>query len=155
MVLIKYAIAGGRVKEVEVKEEFKREYEKMQKNERRIERKETRRHLSLEMLMEQEERQNTQGYWENQSFKRNQETYSLVSSELDPLEILIQREEAEKAPVMKALSLGLTEYQQKIAVQFYINNKTHTQIAEEFKITRQGVGNVIKKVQKKVLDSFI
>ncbi|GHU97999.1 hypothetical protein FACS1894211_00980 [Clostridia bacterium] len=154
MTTIHYKFADGHVEAIEVTEEFWREYAAMLREERRIERKETRRHLSLDMLMEAEERQNKQGGLENQSLKKNLDTFSLVSSELDPLEVLIRREEENNKPLVKALSLGLTEYQKKIAVEYYINNKTQTQIAKEFGISRPAVSQLLKKVQKRVLKKF-
>jgi DNA-directed RNA polymerase specialized sigma subunit len=57
--------------------------------------------------------------------------------------------------LVKALSLGLTDYQRKIAVEYYINNKTQTQIAKALRISQQAVGKIIKKVQIRVLDTFI
>lgn len=123
----------------------------------RNEEKETRRHLSLDMLMELEAQQKNWGGLENDSLMRNQETFSLISRELDPLEILIQREHEESRPIFKALSpgLGLTDYQRQIAVEFYINNKTHAMIAKELGISRQAVSKIIKKVRIKVIDKFI
>ena len=155
MATINYPLADGTTKEIKVTEEFKREYEKMLKEEERIERKETRRHISLDRLMELEEQQCSWGDLENKSLRRNQETFSFVSKELDPLEILIRQEESEEKPIVKALSLGLTDYQRKIAVEYYINNKTQTQIAEELGVARMSVCNILKKVKKKTLKNFV
>ena len=155
MAKINYQFADGHYEDIEVTDDFKREYETMLADEKRIERKETRRHLSLEYLMELEERQNNWGELANTSLQRNQDTYSIVSSELDPLEVLIRREQEKNKPIVKALSIGLTDYQQRIAVEFYINNKTHMQIAEELGISRPAVSKIIKKVQAKVLANFV
>jgi RNA polymerase sigma factor (sigma-70 family) len=126
----------------------------MLSDEKRVERKETRRHLSLDMLIEIEEREKNHGSLENKSLKRNQDTFSLISSELDPLEILIRQEHTESKPIVMALSLNLTDYQRKIAVEYYINNKTQTQIAKELGVTRMAVSYIMQKVQKKVVKTL-
>ena len=151
-----YPFADGRFEDVEVTEEFKREYEKMLADEKRLERKETRRHLSLDMLMEEEERYNTQGILENRQLKMSNELYSLISPELDPLEILIQREEEADKPIVKDLaeSLDLTDYQKKIAVEYYLYNKTQTQIAKELGVTRMNICKIIQKVRERVIDKL-
>ena len=154
MATINYQFADGHYRKIKVSEELRREYSAMIVKERRLERKETRRHISLDMLIELEERQNNQGSLENKLLKRGQETFSLISRELDPLEILLREEQTENTPIAKALSLGLTDYQRKIAVEFYINNKTHMQIARELGLSRPAVSKIIKKVQKKAIKSF-
>ena len=155
MTKINYKFADGHYGEIEVTEELKRGYCAMLADEKRIERKETRRHISLDMLMEIEEQQNNQGSLASKSLNRHQDTYSLISSDLDPLEVLLEREELENLPIVKALSLGLTGYQQKIAFEFYINNKTYIEIAREFGINKSVVSRLIKKVQKEVLGKFM
>jgi len=157
MVTIKYKMTSGRIEDIEVTDEIAAAFAQLEKEGRRNHYKETRRHLSLDMLIEIEERESQRGSLESQSLKRNQEVFSLVSPELDPLEVLMQREQESEKPIVKALSLrlGLTDYQKKIAAEHYVNNKTQTQIAKELGITRMAVCNVLKKVKKKVLDKFI
>ena len=157
MTTINYKFADGHYEDIEVTEEVAAAFIQLAKEERRNHYKETRRHLSLEMLMEIEERESQRGSLENQSLRRNQETFSLISPELDPLEILMRREQEEEKPIVKALSseLGLTDYERRVAIEHYINNKTQTQIAKELGKNRMYVCRIIKKVQEKVLKKFI
>ena len=155
MKTIKYKMADGSVEEIEVTDEFATEYAKLCVEERRVYRKETRRHISLDMLMEIEEQENLSGSLEKKSLKRNQETYSYISNEHDPLEILLQQEQERNKPLLKDFSLGLTDYQRKIAVEYYANNKTHAQIATELGISRPIISKIIKKVQIRVINKFV
>jgi len=151
-----YPFADGRFEDIEVTEEFKRGYDKMLADEKRLERKETRRHLSLDMLMEEEERYNNQGGLENRQLNRGNAMFSIISPELDPLEILIQREEEANKPIVKdlAASLDLTDYQKEVAVEYYINNKTQTRIAKELGVTRMNICKIIAKVRERVIDKM-
>ncbi|MCL2675117.1 MAG: hypothetical protein FWE84_00770 [Firmicutes bacterium] len=157
MAAINYQFADGHCEDIEVTEDFKREYMATLDREQRIERKETRRHLSLDYLMELEDQQHSWGDLENKSLQMKQETFSLISSNPDPLEILIQREREESLPVMEALaeSKDLTDYQRKVAIEFYINNKTQTQIAKELATNKMAICRVLKKVREQVLKSFV
>jgi DNA-directed RNA polymerase specialized sigma subunit len=155
---MQYRTADGHTVYLEVSEDFKRGYEEMESKEQRVERRETRRHLSLEMLMELEEEQNNWGGLESISLGRSRdERYSLVSSEPDPLEALLQKEQESNLPIVKALSSGLelTDYQKRIAVGYYIDNKTQTRIAEELGVSRMAVCHILKKVQKKVITALL
>ena len=157
MATINYQFGDGHYEDIEVTEEIAAAYRGILRNDQRIARKARRRESSLEMLLEQEERQDNYGRLENECLKRKQERFSLVSSEPDPLEVLVRREEEENKPLVKALckSLSLTDYQRTVAVEHYINNKPQAQIARELGVSPASVSKLIKKVQKKVLMKLV
>ena len=67
----------------------------------------------------------------------------------DPLELLIEREQPELP-----LFTDLTEYQRRVAVKFFVENKTHEQIAREEGVSQPAVTKLIKKIQKKIINAF-
>jgi len=154
---ISYRLADGSYADIKVSEKVAAGYREILRNENRIERKARRREISLEMLLEQEERQDNHGALESKCLKRNQELFSIVSKEPGPLEVLIEREEYANKPLVRALykGLGLTGYQRKVAVEYYLNHKTQARIAKEMGVSAVSVNKLIKKVQKKALTKFM
>lgn len=151
MAKINYKLWDGSRREIEVAEDFAMAYEKMEKLEIKLERKETRRHISLDEYLDKIQNLSNKIDIESRLVKVCCDRYEKDESTLDPLEILIRREEYENNPRLKQLlSLGLTEYQLRIAESFYIENKNQSQIARENRVSRVAICNLIKKIKNKV-----
>lgn len=145
---IRYKFCDDKTSEIEVDEVLYNLYNQMEKDENRINRKETRRHISLDMLLEREQ-EGIYGCLNNK--KSGDIEYRLASSNSDPLEILLQKEENGSKPKTKSLQeLGLTEYQLKIATEYFVYKKPQSQIAREIGITHQVVNKHIAKIRKKM-----
>ena len=109
----------------------------------------------MDGILEQEERQNNVGSLENKCLNRKYENFSIISNEPDPLDALIAKEEGENLPIIKALmSLDLTDYQRRVAVEYYLHNKTQAQIAKEFGVSGVSIGRLLAKARKKILKHF-
>lgn len=134
MKTIKYKMADGAIEEIEVSDDFAEKYAEFEQEEQRRvwrEQRRKRREVSLERLM-------ASGWDIPDPVNR------------DPLELLIERERPELP-----LFTGLTEYQRRVAVKFYVEHKTHEQIAAEEGVSHQAITKLIKKIQSKVITAFI
>ena len=148
MAKISYRMWDGSRRELEVAEDFAIAYKVMEKEEINLERKETRRHISLDMIFEREQEYGTFGCFGSCSEDVLQR---FAISDSDPLEILLQKEEDENDSQLQELAgLGLTEYQFKIAYSFYIDKKSQSQIARELGISHQAVNKTIAKINRKM-----
>jgi hypothetical protein len=133
MATIKYTFADGHAEDVEVTEAFAAKYAKLERSEqRRIWREEKRqqREVSLERLAELD--------WDAPDPVNR-----------DPQEMYAERE-CPRLP----LFVGLTEYQQRVAVKFFVEHKTHERIAGEENVSKQAITKLIGKIQKKVINTF-
>jgi len=133
MATINYKMADGHVEKIEVDDEFAAKYAEFEQDERRRiwrENKRKKREVSLERLM-------ASGWDIPDPVNR------------DPLELLIEREQPQLP-----LFTGLTEYQRRVAVKFFVEHKTHKQIAKEEKVARPVITKLIHKIQKKIIRAF-
>lgn len=129
MIIIKYTDYYGVVHDIEVTKEFADKYYAMIKDEKRIERKETRRHISLETL--------------------SQKGIEFSSTNPDPLDNLIQKEKIQEA---RKLIASLRPSQQKLIKQLFYENLSFSQIAHLENVTPSAIrhrwGRIRKKVRK-------
>jgi predicted DNA-binding protein YlxM (UPF0122 family) len=63
------------------------------------------------------------------------------------LELLIEQERLELP-----LFTGLTEYQRRMAVKFFVEHKSKTMIAKEGNVTEAAVRESIKKITRKIIN---
>ncbi|MDR1093724.1 MAG: hypothetical protein LBL66_06210 [Clostridiales bacterium] len=130
MATIKYKMADGRVEEIEVTDEFAAKYAEFEQEEQRRvwrEQRRKRREVSLERLM-------ASGWDIADPVNR------------DPLELLIEQE-SPRLP----LFTDLTDYQRRVAVKFFVEHRTHGQIAREEGVSQQAISKLIKKSKTKSL----
>jgi DNA-directed RNA polymerase specialized sigma subunit len=135
MTTISYRFADGHVEDVEVTEEFAVNYAKFEKEEqhrRWRENKRKARDVSLEAFT-------AKGGDIADPVNRN------------PLELIIEQED--ENPDLP-LFTGLTEYQRRVAVKYFVEHKPQEQIAHEEKVSQQAISNLIKKIEKKVISTF-
>jgi DNA-directed RNA polymerase specialized sigma subunit len=133
MATIKYKMADGRVEEIEVTDEFAAKYAEFEQEEQRREwreEKRRKREVSLDGLA-----------------ASGKEIADPINR--DPLELLIEREEPDLP-----LFTGLTEYQRRVAAKFFVEHKTHRQIAREEGVSHQTITRLIGKIQEKVIGTF-
>jgi prepilin-type processing-associated H-X9-DG protein len=133
MATINYTFADGHTEAIEVTEDFAENYAVFEiEEQRRVwrEQRRKRREVSLEQLM-------SCGWDIADPVNR------------DPQEMYIGQER----PVLP-LFIGLTEYQRRVAVKFFVEHKTHGQIAREEKVSKQAIAKLIKKIQGKVVGAF-
>lgn len=130
MATIKYKFTDGHIEDVEVTDEFAEKYAEFEKEERRRvwrEKKRARREVSLEQRM-------AKGWDIADPINR------------DPLELFIEKERTELP-----LFTGLTEYQLRVAEKYFVEHKTHRQIAEEEGVSHPAITKLIAKIQKKII----
>lgn len=107
LIVIKYTDYFGVTHDIEVTKEFAEKYYGIIKEEKRIERKETRRHISLEFL--------------------SQKGIEFPSSSPDPLDTIIQQEKIKET---RKLIASLSPAQQKLIKQLFYQNLSFSQIAQ-------------------------
>lgn len=126
---IKYEFVDRTSCEVEVSEEFYAEYQRLEKKDRLSDRKETRRHQSLDKLSEYDD-------------------FLIEKKEPTPLDILISKEQT--AAVLAVLS----EKQRQAVVMFYIDSYSKKEIAKRLNVdessVRERIESAIKKLRKKL-----
>lgn len=130
MATIKYPINGKDI-DVEVTQEFARAFEQLKEEEKNNERRETRRHLSLEALTEEGfQVEDPKADIEDQLYKKL-ENNTLVSAikSLDP-------------------------NQKWLIEQVFFLNRTQKDIAEELGVCKQAVNNQILRILKKLKKIF-
>lgn len=137
MAIIKdYLFADGHVEDIEVTEDFKREYEKIDeefnRNEKRAHRRMRRgKIVSLEKLLEQE-------YDFEDTINRNPEELYFESLE-----------------IQLPMTSCLTEYQKRVAIKFFIEHKNLPEIAVEEKVSKQSISRLLEKIRKKIVANYI
>lgn len=126
MATIKYTINGKDI-DVEVTQEFARAFEQLKEEEKNNERRETRRHLSLEALTEEGfQVEDPKADIEDQLYKKleNNALFSAIKS-LDP-------------------------NQKWLIEQVFFLNRTQQDIAEELGVNRQIIHNKVSRILKKL-----
>ena len=126
MKTIKYEINGTYI-DIEVTDEFAMQYEQIEADEKRINRKETRRHQSLETLIEG--------------------GFQIADQESDIEEKAFQNDDIEQ--LYKAFAV-LTEEQKWLVEQVYYHNRKQTEIAAELGICKQALNNRIARILEKI-----
>ena len=132
MAKIKYVFADGHSEEVEVTEEFKREYEFLLVREQALHWKE----------MKQKERA-----------KFGEDGYDLPAEVPDPLETLIAKEERREW-YQKILSC-LTEKQRQVYILFHIQGYKKVQIAAMLHIDERSVRRRLEWAKKRISKNFL
>lgn len=130
MKTIKYEVNGTFV-EVEVSDEFARQYEQIETEEKRVNRKETRRHQSLETLIES--------------------GFQIVDQESDIEEKAFQNDDIEQ--LYKAFAV-LTEEQKWLIQQVFYYDRKQSEIAAELGIDPTAIKNRLRKIYDKIKKIF-
>ena len=130
MKTIKYE-ANGTFVEVEVSDEFARQYEQIETEEKRVNRKETRRHQSLETLVES--------------------GFQIVDQESDIEEKAFQNDDIEQ--LYKAFAV-LTEEQKWLIQQVFYYDRKQSEIAAELGIDPTAIRNRLRKIYDKIKKIF-
>ena len=123
---ISYEINGTRV-EVEVTDEFATLYEQMDEEEKRVNRKETRRHQSLETLVEG--------------------GFQIADPDSDIEETLRKQHDIDR--LHRALAV-LTDDQKWLVEQVFYYGRKQSEIAVELGVCKQALNNRITRVIKKI-----
>lgn len=123
---ISYEVNGTRV-EVEVTDEFAALYEQMDEVEKRVNRKETRRHQSLETLVEG--------------------GFQIADPDSDIEETLIKQYDIDR--LHRALAV-LTDDQKWLVEQVFYCGRKQSEIAVELGVCKQALNNRITRVIKKI-----
>ena len=130
MKTIKYEINDTFV-EIEVSDEFARQYEQIEMEEKRVNRKETRRHQSLETLVES--------------------GFQIVDQESDIEEKAFQNDDI--AQLYKAFAV-LTEEQKWLIQQVFYYDRKQSEIAAELGIDPTAIRNRLRKIYDKIKKIF-
>lgn len=143
MATIRYTFADGHSEEVEVTEEFKREYEFLLVRKQALHWKE----------MKQKERAGLRCVKNLSLEKFGEDGYDLPAEAPDPLERLIAKEER-REQYQKILSC-LTEKQRQVYVLFYIKGYKKVQIAAMLHIDERSVRRRLEWAQKRISKNFL
>ena len=127
---ISYEVNGTRV-EVEVTDDFAALYEQMDEEEKRVNRKETRRHQSLETLVEG--------------------GFQIVDPDSDIEETLIKQHDIDR--MHRALAV-LTDDQKWLVEQVFYCGRKQLEIAAELGIDPTAIRNRLKKIYSKIKKEF-
>ena len=143
MATIRYTFADGHTEEVEVTEEFKREYEFLLVREQAPHWKE----------MKQKERAGLRRVKNLSLDKFSEDGYDLPVAGPDPLERLIQKEERREY-CRKILSC-LSEKQRQAYILFHLKGYKKVQIAAVLHIDERSVRRRLEWAQKRILKNFL
>ena len=143
MATIRYTFADGHTEEVEVTEEFKREYEFLLVREQAPHWKE----------MKQKERAGLRCVKNLSLDKSSEDGYDLPVAGPDPLERLIQKEERREY-CRKILSC-LSEKQRQAYILFHLKGYKKVQIAAVLHIDERSVRRRLEWAQKRILKNFL
>ena len=143
MATIRYTFADGHTEEVEVTEEFKREYEFLLVREQAPHWKE----------MKQKERAGLRCVKNLSLDKFSEDGYDLPVAGPDPLERLIQKEERREY-CRKILSC-LSEKQRQAYILFHLKGYKKVQIAAVLHIDERSVRRRLEWAQKRILKNFL
>ena len=143
MATIRYTFADGHTEEVEVTEEFKREYEFLLVREQAPHWKE----------MKQKERAGLRCVKNLSLDKFSEDGYDLPVAGPDPLERLIQKEERREY-CRKILSC-LSEKQRQAYILFHLKGYKKLQIAAVLHIDERSVRRRLEWAQKRILKNFL
>ncbi|MBD5100727.1 MAG: hypothetical protein HDT29_05645 [Clostridiales bacterium] len=142
MATINYQFSDGHFEEIEVTEEFKREYEFLLIQERALHWKE----------MQQKYRAGMRCTKDFSLDKFTEDGYELPSAVPDPLEILIEREE--RREYYEKLLRPLTDKQREVYILHFIEGYSNLQIATLLHIDESSVRERIFWAQKKISKNF-
>lgn len=143
MATIRYTFADGHTEEVEVTEEFKREYEFLLVREQAPHWKE----------MKQKERAGLRCVKNLSLDKFSEDGYDLPVAGPDPLERLIQKEERREY-CRKILSC-LSEKQRQAYILFHLKGYKKVQIVAVLHIDERSVRRRLEWAQKRILKNFL
>mgnify|MGYP000241087610 FL=1 len=143
MATIRYTFADGHTEEVEVTEEFKREYEFLLVREQAPHWKE----------MKQKERAGLRCVKNLSLDKFSEDGYDLPVAGPDPLERLIQKKERREY-CRKILSC-LSEKQRQAYILFHLKGYKKVQIAAVLHIDERSVRRRLEWAQKRILKNFL
>ena len=135
MVKISYKLAEGKRVEIEVTEEFAKEYEQMQRIEQRREmrdKKRARRTVSLDFLMEN--------------------GIEIADDSPNPLDLLIEKEESAQSLI--SLADFLTARQKQIMELYFVVGYTKAEISRILKLSKPTVKQHLSEATKKILKNF-
>lgn len=127
MQTIKYEFADGTASEIEVTEEIYAVHIEMANEEKRNNKRETRRHISLNYL--------------------NELGIDFESNAADPLSALIRREDEKR--IHKAIA-RLSDKQQKLLCAVLFEGKTITQTAKELGLNKSSISRQLQTIYKKL-----
>ena len=130
MATIKYPINGKDI-DVEVTQEFARAFEQLKEEEKNNERRETRRHLSLEALTE--------------------EGFQVEDPKADIEDQLYKKLEND---ILFTAIQSLKPNQRWLIEQVFFHNRSQQDIAEELGVCKQAVNNQILRILKKLKKIF-
>lgn len=142
MATIQYQFADGHYEEIEVTEEFKKEYEFLLVREKAQHWKE----------MKQKERAGLRCVKDLSLDKFGEDGYDLPSEKIDPLETLIAKEERREQ--YKKLLSCLTKKQRQVYILSKIKGYSKVQIAEILHIDESSVRERLYWAQKKISKIF-
>ena len=127
---IKYEI-NGRVIDIEVTDEFAAQYEQIEANEKRVNRKETRRHQSLDALVESGFQIADQG--------SDIEANLIMQNDID---------------LLRRAFAALTNDQKWLVEQVFYCGRKQSEIAAELGIDPTAIRNRLKKIYSKIKKEF-
>ena len=143
MAKIKYVFADGHSEEVEVTEEFKREYEFLLVREQALYWKE----------MKQKERAGLRCVKNLSLEKFGEDGYDLPAEAPDPLERLIAKEERREQ--YRMILSCLTEKQRQVYILFHIKGYKKVQTAAMLHIDERSVRRRLEWAQKRISKNFL
>lgn len=130
MVTIQYEI-NGKMIDIEVTEEFARQYKQIETEEKHINRKETRRHQSLEKYMEK--------------------GFNVADERVDIEEAMFYQESInELYSIIKALPMK----EKSIIFAYYFESKTFEQIAKEHNVQKPAISKHLKRILEKIKNFY-
>lgn len=141
MTTISYKFADGHVEEIEVTEEFKKEYEFLLVQEYARDRRE----------LQQKYRAGLRCTKDLSLDEFAENGYELPSGMLDPLELLIEREE--RREYYEKLLLPLTERQREVYI-LKLQGLTQTQIADKLGLAIGSVNERLQNAEKRILVNY-
>ncbi len=148
---IKYEFADG-IKEIEVTDEFAAEYEKLIEEEKRIERKETRRHSSLEEIEETGHQFSTgETDFVEELEKAAREEDERLGLDEERINKIIASNERRDIRVLKEI---LTDRQFEAFWAFAYRYRKKVDIAKKMNITEGAVRKLIKKAEEKANKAY-
>lgn len=134
MAIIEYQHNGG-IEQVEVPQEFATAYAEFEeKEQRRVwrEKKRRSREASLERLMSV--------------------GWDTPIKDYDLFDIITKKDEEK---VKRPHLVGLTDYQRRVAIKFFVERKTKVEIAKEESVSKQAISTLISKIQQKVIVELV
>ena len=142
MAIIQYQFADGHYEDIEVTEEFKKEYEFLLIREKAQHWKE----------MKQKERAGLRCVKDLSLNKFSEDGYDLPSEKNVPLEAIIQKEE--RSENLKKLISVLTEKQKQVYI-LKLKGFTQTEIATYLHIAVSSVNERLQNAQKRILEKIL